>query len=470
MEYKTNETIEYLKNEGADTCNLFTNNASSCFVSQNNICKNGSFYSEIDIKTSKKHKIYHFTFHFSDIKDDNRIEHKNFIKRSLYLALSKFLLVKQDWGAITGIHPSLLIRKLLAKGKTNKEIKQILKNEYLISNKKIKLLFNIIKNQGELNNNNKNIGLYINIPFCPSRCSYCSFLAQEIGTKKTEISDYLKYLFKDIISSLEIIKKGNFNVTCVYVGGGTPTTLNATQLTDMLKLIQDLSPKEITVEAGRPDTIDEDKLTALANNKVTRICINPQTFCDKTLKIIGRWHTSQQTINAYKLARKYPFLINMDLIAGLPSEDLQIFKNTLKTCISLSPDNITVHTLSLKKGSKLEETNNSYSNHSTSMIDIARRKLVRAGYIPYYLYKQKNMMNNEENTGYCKQNSSCLFNIYTMEECASILSCGAGSISKKVNFENGKIERFAEPKDISLYYERFNENQKKKSDFFLENN
>ena len=262
-----------------------------------------------------------------------------------------------------------------------------------------------------------------------------------------------------------IIKK-HYIINSIYIGGGTPTSLSAEQL-DMLLSYINYNVKEFTVECGRPDTITEEKLQVLKKHNVTRISINPQTFCNKTLKDIGRNHTSKDILEAYKIALKYNFVINMDLIAGLGNETLTTFKKSINKAIEYSPDNITVHTLSIKRGSDLKTNGGDISKISEveKMIAYSHEILSNNGYKPYYLYKQKNMLGNLENIGYYRENM-CVFNVDSMEEFATIIACGANAISKRYYYLDNKIERFANLKNINEYINRIDEMIEKKQQLF----
>ena len=281
------------------------------------------------------------------------------------------------------------------------------------------------------------------------------------------VEPYIQALIKEIDATKEMIKSKNYLINSIYIGGGTPTSLTADQLDLILNHI-DYNVKEFTVECRRPDTITEDKLQVLKNHGVTRISINPQTFCNKTLQQIGRNHTSKDILEAYKMALKYGFDINMDLIAGLGTETLSTFKKSINKALDFAPENITVHTLSIKRGSNLKENGGDTSSikNVMKMIDYSHKSLTDAGYKPYYLYKQKNMIGNLENIGYFKDNKLCVFNVDSMEEFASIIACGANAISKRYYYIDNKIERFANLKNIQEYISRIDEMIAKKNDLF----
>ena len=314
------------------------------------------------------------------------------------------------------------------------------------------------------------VDLFVNIPICVSRCSYCSFLSAELGKIKKSVQAYCDLLCRDIARAKELIAKMNKKVRCIYVGGGTPTSFTAEQLDSVLSLLGDIDCREFTVEAGRPDTIDKQKLDIMAKNNVGRISINPQTFNQSTLDAIGRKHSVEDIFRIYEVARQYDFEINMDLIAMLPDESFDDFKHSVDTAISLNPDNITVHTLAMKRGSNLKlegYDNKQIENLPEQMVDYSFQSLISSGYEPYYMYKQKYMSGNLENIGYCKPGKECVYNIDIIEETHSIIACGAGGISKRLYQAEDRLERLANPKGIDVYLARDEENFDKREEFFL---
>ena len=371
------------------------------------------------------------------------------------------------WGSLTGIRPTKLYYELIKECNGDLiEARDMLVNKFKVTKEKAKLVKEIINNQKNIIKNDNLVDLYINIPFCPSKCYYCSFISLPYDKCAHQIEPYLQALLKEINEAKKLIDRKNYILKSIYIGGGTPTILTAEQL-DILLTALDYNVSEFTVECGRPDTITKEKLDVLAKHNVTRISINPQTFCNKTLKEIGRNHTSNDIMEAYKLALNYDFQINMDLIAGLGSETLMTFKKSLNKAIEYAPDNITVHTLSIKRGSSLNEKggNTSLEDDVPKMIEYSHKALNDAGYKPYYLYKQKNMLGNLENIGYFRE-KVCVFNIDSMEEFASIIACGANAISKRYYSIYNKIERFANLKNIDEYINRIDEMIEKKNMLF----
>lgn len=393
---------------------------------------------------------------------------KRFAKLCLFDCLQDlFPEVKLPWGSLTGIRPTKLYYELIKenKGDIMKAFHQMM-DTFKVSYEKAMMVKEIYKNQQGVIKNEHLVDLYINIPFCPSKCYYCSFISLPIDKCRHLLEPYLDALIKEIEAAKEMIERKNYIVNTIYIGGGTPTILSAEQMDRLLSHLN-YKVSEFTVECGRPDTITEDKLQVLKAHDVTRISINPQTFCNKTLKEIGRNHTSKEIMDAYKLAIKYDFTINMDFIAGLGSETVPTFKRTINKALEFAPDNITVHTLSIKRGSDLK-TNGGNTSRVTDvekMIEYSAEALKAAGYKPYYLYKQKNMLGKLENIGYFK-NKPCLFNINSMEEFASIVACGANAISKRYYSLDNKIERFANLKNIEEYISRIDEMIDKKNTLF----
>lgn len=394
------------------------------------------------------------------------LERIRYIKRSakifLYKLLSSIYNEYHPWGSLTGIRPVKLYRQLIEKESIDAFNYFI--NNYLVSSEKTHLTKQIYDIQKSLYSTNKNdIDLYIGIPFCVSRCYYCSFISTDLRTCNNDLVDtYLDSLIVDINKAKELLQ--DYNLRSVYIGGGTPTSLNEKQLEKLLYHCN-FKTNEFTIEAGRPDTITEEKLR-LISNVANRISVNPQTSKDITLTKIGRSHTFTDFVKAYEMAKKYDFQINCDLIAGLIDENVEDFTKSVNDVVNLFPENITLHTLSLKAGSKLKEsTNTNINNQVYSMINNGYEILKNNGYKPYYLYRQKYMAGNLENTGFYK-NSPCIYNIDIMEENTSIIACGANSISKRVYLNDNRIERFAYPKDVKTYIEKIEINTQKREELF----
>ena len=408
-------------------------------------------------------QVYAYGNLVGNIQDD--IEQKRLVKRyaklSLYKALSKVFNVQLPWGALTGIRPTKLAYTQLEK--TN-EFKEFFIDTMKVSQEKTELIQKIIDTQnGIYSKNDENTDFFVFIPFCPSRCKYCSFISADIKNAKKHVDQYVDTLIDEINYSKQFIKK----LRSIYIGGGTPVSLSDEQLERVLCALDDINTGvEFTVEAGRPDCITQSNLQILKKHRVTRICINPQTFLDKTLVELGRNHTAQDVVDKFNLA-KNDFIINMDLIAGLTGESVQDFKSSIDKAIELSPDNITVHTLCIKKGSTLAQTEQRLSGRDVSdMVDYAQKRLLENGYNPYYLYRQKYMAGNLENVGYAKDGTACVYNVNVMEEISSTVACGANAISKRVYNGGERIERSASPKDIPTYLGKIEKIKQEKAKLF----
>lgn len=370
------------------------------------------------------------------------------------------------WGTLVGIRPVKRVVNMLSSGLSKEEVEKILKTEYEVSDKKVDLSLSIAKT--ELSVMEKipynAVSLYVDIPFCPSRCSYCSFASMPVSEMQDFVEPYLNSLFEELDAIKKIIEDLNLSIVSVYIGGGTPTSILSIELDNLLYKIErtfDLSNcKEFTIEAGRPDTITESKLEVMKKHNIDRISINPQTMNDKTLSLIGRKHSVQQIYDAYRLARDTGFkCINMDVIAGLPQENLDDFMYTIDKVVELDPENITVHTMSIKRAARLNQNKDfdtlPEGNIVDEMIDYAHFKLSENNYNPYYLYRQKNILGDLENTGFCKEGTEGIYNICMMEEIRSVISAGVGAVTKLV--KGDRIERIFNVKDVREYLNRAEE-------------
>ena len=393
---------------------------------------------------------------------------KSRLKLGLYDSMSEYFNKSLPYGCLTGVRPTKVIYSLLDRGIKLSQIPAYFRNNYRVSNEKIKLLLEIIENQKPIEKNDNLVDFYVNIPFCTTKCSYCSFISAPIDKVENYVKPYVDALIKEIEFTKKMIREKCYLVKNVYMGGGTPTAIPAEELERILQHLTFGEIKEFTVEAGRPDTITKEKLDLLQKYGVTRISVNPQSFNDDVLKNIGRAHSAIDTITAYELARSYNFDINMDLIAGLPKETIKSFVNSIDKVIDLSPENITVHTLCLKRASAfaIENENIFKTTKTEKMLDYAKKQLSLAGYRPYYLYRQKNQVDNLENVGYFKNKKICRFNIESMEETTSIIACGANAISKRYFSLENRIERAANVKDIPSYILRLNEMIDRKKELF----
>ena len=388
------------------------------------------------------------------------LEQKRLIKRAaktcLYALLKRATGKRPPWGSLTGIRPTRLFYEALEDGKTEDEAEVWLTDAFDVTPGKASLLREIVSVQRALEAPGADeYDLYVSIPFCPTRCEYCAFPAEALG-RGNLVEPYLNALMREIdLAALMMARKG-LKLRAGYVGGGTPTALSAMQLDRLLTTLRWKFPGalEWTVEAGRPDTINREKLSVLRNLEVDRICVNPQTFQDKTLTRIGRAHTTADVLSAFELARSLDFHnINMDLIAALPGETREDFEGTLDTALTLAPEGVTVHTLAVKRASRLHEAGFSQEEPSLAewMVDEARARLAKAGYQPYYLYRQKHMAGNLENVGYAKPRQACLYNVDNMEETVSVLALGAGAITKWLYPREKRIERAPNVRNIDLY-------------------
>lgn len=380
-------------------------------------------------------------------KDDDDFELE--IATLLYKILCEFTSYVPQWGVLTGVRPSKLMIKLTEESGKEKAEKYF-KEKLLVSEDKTRLAMSVSECEEKIisMSSDNSFSLYISIPFCPTRCNYCSFVSHSIEKTKKLMAPYVENLCKEIELTGKIARTLNLKLETVYFGGGTPTTLEAKELQKLLTAVKenfDLSTCfEYTVEAGRPDTVTREKLETLKKNGVTRISINPQTFNDKVLENIGRRHTSNDTIYAFNLAREVGFdNINMDLIAGLNGDTTGSFSKTLDIVNELNPENVTVHTLALKRSADLSgDTTGLLSGMvANEMINLSHEKLKENNYIPYYMYRQSKSLGNLENVGWCKKTKECAYNIFMMEECHTILACGAGAVTKLKDPYSNVIER-----------------------------
>ena len=413
----------------------------------------------------------------------NRKETKNSLKRTLYRLLSEYTGVELPWGNLTGIRPTKIPMALLEEGKSEEEIARYMKETYFTSDEKIKLSIEIAERELELLHKldyEEGYSLYIGIPFCPTTCLYCSFTSYSMSAWKNRMDDYLSALEKE----LDYVAAKNYHrkLNSIYIGGGTPTTLEPYQLDRLIRKIRcsfDLGDcLEFTVEAGRPDSITEEKLLVLRKNGISRISINPQTMKQKTLDLIGRHHTVEQTIESFHMARKLGFdNINMDLIMGLPEEDLADVRNTMEILKELDPDNITIHSLAIKRAARLNIFKDRYESmmmvNTQEHMDLCAEYCHQMGLSPYYLYRQKGMAGNMENVGYAKPGKAGVYNVLIMEERQTIVACGAGASTKRVwpqpNADGThRIERCENVKDVGLYMKRIDEMIARKQQLFSE--
>lgn len=398
-----------------------------------------------------------------------RKERKDIVKLALYKLLVSLTGKTLPWGNLTGIRPAKLAMGLIESGMKNTEAAQEMRDRYMVSPQKTALAITIANREREILKDidyENGYSLYVGIPFCPSICLYCSFSSYPLKQWKDRVDLYLEALCKEIKAVSEIMKQKGKKLDTVYIGGGTPTTLEPEQLKVLFdSLMEHFDCEhlvEFTIEAGRPDSITREKLMMIRNYPVTRISVNPQTMNQETLDIIGRRHTVQETEQAFKLARECGFdNINMDLIVGLPEETIADVRETMRQLEELDPDNITVHSLAIKRAARLRMQKEQYENlhieNTAQTIDLTAECCHEMGLEPYYLYRQKNMAGNFENVGYAKPGKAGVYNILIMEEKQTIMALGAGATTKVV-FEDGKrIERVGNVKDIINYLDRVDE-------------
>ena len=421
---------------------------------------------------SKKSIEYHIkiksednVLEFSSPLRETKFDTKNDLKRNIYINLLKLGNKELPWGTLTGIRPTKIVMEILENDMSLEDIKKHLKEVYLVSDKRIKLCTDTAKNEFNILKKidyKNGYSLYIGIPFCPTRCLYCSFTSYSIAQWKKDTDTYVEALCKELLAVSKMYKGKKLQT--IYMGGGTPTSLEGYQLSKILNVVKknfDLSNLlELTVEAGRPDSITREKLEALKEVGVDRISINPQTMQQKTLDLIGRYHTIEDIFESYKLAREVGFEnINMDFIIGLNGEILEDVIDSFTKVKSFAPESITIHSLALKRAARLNTENKREimdNDLILSMINTATDTCADLGLEPYYLYRQKNMAGNLENIGFSKPGKECLYNILIMEEKQTIIACGAGT-SSKIVFGDGRIERIENVKDPKLYIERLDE-------------
>ena len=399
---------------------------------------------------------------------------RQILQKSYYLAACQLLPEPPQWGALAGVRPTKLTTRHLLAGGSAKSARELMEKTYFVSPERSRLCVDasLATVAAAQKLRPGDLSVYIGIPFCPTRCSYCSFVSQSIERCGSQLEDYLQALLREIAHTGQLLAKSGCRVRTLYIGGGTPTTLSTPQLDRLMSAISrhfDLSDcLEYTVEGGRPDTLDAEKLACIHSHGCDRISINPQTMNESVLAAIGRCHTAQQTLEAYELARRAGFPgINMDLIAGLPGDSCESFEQSLRQILALDASNITVHTLALKKGAALyrDRTALPAAQDVAQMLWQADALLRAEGYVPYYLYRQKYMSGSFENIGWCRPGFEGLYNIYMMEELHSIVSLGGGGMSK-LNLPGGRIERFHNPKQPSQYIERLEQTLAQKDRLF----
>ncbi len=390
----------------------------------------------------------------------------------LYNCFTRLTGYDSDWGILTGVRPAKLFSRLSSKYGIDKAEKYFAE-ELMVKPHKISLCTEANSGEGKITALSRpdSYSLYISIPFCPTRCSYCSFVSHSVEQAKKLIPRYIELLCREIETTAKIADKNNLKLSTVYIGGGTPTSLTAEQLDTIMKTVSRnfniSSALEYTVEAGRPDTITEEKLRVIKENGATRISINPQTMQDSVLEVIGRRHTGEDAVNAFKLARSIGFdNINMDLIAGLPTDTVEGFEDTVKKVLRLNPESVTIHSLSMKRASHLSVNEElpeiKAGKIAALMVNYGRKALTDSGIAPYYMYRQSKTVGNLENVGYAKQGYECLYNVYIMDETHTILACGASAVTKLREPMGDTISRIFNFKYPYEYIDRYDELVKRK--------
>ena len=375
------------------------------------------------------------------------------VKTAFYRAALRSGVPESPWGALSGVRPAKLMSGYLRAGASDREALSRFRREYFVSPERAALALDAARasERARQTLEPRDVCLYVGIPFCPTRCAYCSFVSASVEKSMALVEPYLTALDAEIGAAAAAARAAGLRVVSLYMGGGTPTTLSAPQLSALLDRLSgafDLSAaREITVEAGRPDTITAEKLAALRARGVTRVSVNPQTMEDGVLEAIGRRHTAADVLRALALVRESgPFQVNMDLIAGLPTDTPEGFRRTLDTVLALAPENVTVHTLALKRGSRLTAEGGALPDAAAvgRMVDLSRERLSAGGWTPYYLYRQKYMSGGFENVGWARPGTENLYNVCIMEELCSILAVGAGGSTKLV--DGGRLRRLMAPK------------------------
>ena len=400
---------------------------------------------------------------YAEAKRTAENDHARNMELAVFGVLTEILSIRPKWGVLTGIRPVKLAMQLHDMGLSEEEIRKKLKEERLVSDEKLDLLLTTMEHELEIRASSRpnSVSLYISIPFCPSRCSYCTFTSHSVEKAAKLIPQYVELLCGELKDIAVLIDEIGLHLETVYMGGGTPTVLTAKQLDRVLSTVNEsfdmTGVRELTVEAGRPDTITAEKLAVLKKNGVGRISINPQTMDDEVLAAIGRKHTAEDVKNAFALAKTFDFdSINMDLISGLPGDNMEKFRKTIAEVIAMNPDNITLHTLTVKHGANLAPMAQSvFAATADAMNEYAYDEFAKAGYFPYYLYRQKGTVDNLENVGFCKPGKEGIYNIFIMDETHTVLSAGAGGVTKMKAPYDKKIERIFNFKYPYEYIERF---------------
>lgn len=424
---------------------------------------------DYEVNVDEKKVSFRYKDFYKEVTEISNL--KETLKKIIFTSLKEITGDYYPWGILVGIRPSKIALKLLEEGKSEEEIIKVFNDKYLASEEKAKLCIEIARKEKDyVNSDEKNIAIYVGMAFCPTRCFYCSFTANPIGANKKVVTPYLEALSHEIEEIAKYVDERDLNIESVYFGGGTPTAVNEEEFEYIMEkihtsFIKNRDVKEFTVECGRPDSINKVKLESMKRYNTTRISINPQTMNDKTLKLIGRGHSSQEIIDTFQIARELGFDdINMDVIIGLPGEGTLEVEHTVNEILKLKPDSLTVHGLSLKRASILYENfilkkgiQIKKQDELAKMYEKSRELASSLNVKPYYMYRQKNMVGNMENIGYCSEGKENLYNMQMIEDKQTIIALGADAVSKVVFLEEDRIERFGNVKDIKEYVKRIDE-------------
>ena len=421
---------------------------------------------------------YHIRYATEGTEKERNIRLKRALSHVMLDVLEQYTGMTQQWGILTGVRPTKLYHKFRKEGKSDEEIANILKSDFRISDTKIALMKEIVARQltiiPDLDEIGNELSIYIGVPFCPTMCAYCTFPAYAIqaNRKAGRVEKFIDGLHIELRELGKWLTEKNMRITSIYWGGGTPTSIEADEMDALYKTMFESFPnpesiREITVEAGRPDTITPEKIEVMKKWGIDRISVNPQSYTQETLKAIGRHHTVEETVEKFWLSRNMGMNnINMDLIIGLPNEGIEEFRHSLEESAKMQPESLTVHTLSFKRASEMTRNKDKYKvadrDTVSEMMQMASDWTQENGYVPYYLYRQKNILGNLENVGYCKPSEESIYNIVIMEEVQTILGIGCGASSKFVHPKTGKITNFHNPKDPAAYIMTFEEAIEKK--------
>lgn len=464
------DSVIQFTQDGADMSISFTHNIEPDFTIRTS--------AELIVDGQKYNSNYAIGYSTEGTEKDQNIRMKRALSHVMLDVLEQYTGMTQQWGILTGVRPTKLYHKFRKEGLSEEQIFNKLKTDFRLSDAKIKLLKAIVSRQlqviPDLDEIGREISIYIGVPFCPTMCAYCTFPAYAIQSnrKAGRVEKFIDGLHIELRELGKWLTEKNMRITSIYWGGGTPTSIEAHEMDALYQTMFESFPnkdsiREITVEAGRPDTITPEKIEVLKKWGIDRISVNPQSYTQETLKAIGRHHTVQETIDKFWLSRNMGMNnINMDLIIGLPNEGIEEFRHSLEESAKMQPESLTVHTLSFKRASEMTRNKDKYKvadrDTVSEMMKMASDWTEENGYVPYYLYRQKNILGNLENVGYCKPGEESIYNIVIMEEVQTILGIGCGASSKFVHPETGKITQFHNPKDPAAYILTFEEAIKKK--------